>query len=93
MQKPLPPPDEPDDKKAITWPLGINLTILLLAAIVGGPGMLPGTIGTLIIVNGLAGLIVMMTGNRMHYALAFFLSVLLLLLIGLGICGIIVSQA
>ena len=91
METPTQPP-APNDKKAITWPLILNLGLLLLVAVVGGTGMLPGAVGVLVLINGVAGLINLLAGNRLHYALAFFLSALLLLLIGAGICGILLSN-
>lgn len=90
---PLPqPPKKPADKESVTWPLVLNLGILLLVAVVGGVDSLPIAVGALVLINGLAGAIMMLSGNKMHYALAFFLSGLLLLLIGLGVCGLLLSN-
>ncbi|MBF9221071.1 hypothetical protein [Hymenobacter ruricola] len=91
MQTP-PPPPAPDNKNPVTWPLVINLGLLLLVAVMGGVNLLPGAVGVLVLINGVAGLINLLAGNRLHYALAFFLSALLLLLIGAGICGILLSN-
>ena len=90
METPVPPPN-PENKKPITWPLVLNLGVLLVVAAVGGSGMLPGAVGVLALVNGVAGVINLLAGNRLHYALAFFLSGLLLLLIGLGVCALLLQ--
>ncbi|UOQ64609.1 hypothetical protein [Hymenobacter volaticus] len=90
---PLPqPPKKPADKESVTWPLILNLGILLLVAVFEGIDSLPMAIGALVLLNGLTGAIMMLSGNRMHYALAFFLSGLLLLLIGFGVCGLLLSN-
>ena len=95
--EPLPnpqPPNKPEGKKTITWPLIINLGILLLVAAFNSDDLdiLPAVIGGLVLVNGVAGIILVISKHRMHYALAFFLSALLLLLIGAGICGLLLSN-
>ena len=89
MSEPTPPPPE---KKPLTWPLIINLGLLLLAAINTGadPGSLASVVFGLVVINGLAALLMHLSGARMHYVLAFILSCLLLLLIGLGICALLV---
>ena len=88
---PPPLPEKPKEKTAIIWPLVLNLGVLLVVAAVGGSGMLPGAVGVLGLVNGVAGVINLLAGNRLHYALAFFLSGLVLLLIGLGVCGLLLQ--
>jgi uncharacterized membrane protein HdeD (DUF308 family) len=88
------PPNKPDGTRAITWPLIINLGILVLVAAFSGADMdiLSGAIGLLVLINGVAGIILIISKHRMHYALAFFLSALLLLLIGAGVCGLMLSN-
>ena len=94
-QLPTPlPPAKPEKKNTITWPLGINLGILVLVAAFSGADIdfLSGAISVLVLINGVAGVILVLSKHRMHYALAFFLSALLLLLIGAGICGLMLSN-
>ena len=90
---PLPqPPKKPADKESVTWPLLLNLGILLLVAVFGGIDSVPIAVIALVLLNGLTGAVMMLSGNRMHYALAFFLTVLLLLLIGTAVCGLPLSS-
>ena len=62
----LPPPEEPNPKKAINWPLAINLIILLMAAVTTKFNMatLSSVIAGLVLVNGLAGIGLLMVGHR-----------------------------
>jgi hypothetical protein len=88
------PPNPPEKKGFITWPIGLNLgLLLLLAGLSGGDvGVISSGVFGLVIINGLAALIVSLSGGRMHYVIAFILSCLALLLIGLGVCALLLSN-
>lgn len=89
-----PPPNPPEKKGFITWPIGLNLgLLLLLVGLSGGEvGVISSGVLGMVIINGLAGLIVGISGGRVHYAIAFILSCLALLLIGFGVCALILSD-
>lgn len=88
------PPNPPEKKGFITWPIGLNLgLLLLLVGFSGGEvGVISSGVFSLVIINGLAALIVSISGGRMHYVIAFILSCLALLLIGLGACALLLSN-
>lgn len=88
------PPNSPDKKGFITWPIGLNLGLLLLLVVLSGGdvGVTSSGVLGLVVINGLAGLIIGISGGRVHYVLAFLLSCLALLLIGLGVCAVILSD-
>ena len=94
MSEPQLPPPAPEKKKLITWPIGLNLgLLLLLVGFSGGEvGVISSGVFGLVIINGLAALIVSLSGGRMHYVIAFILSCLVLLLIGLGVCALLLSN-
>ena len=88
------PPSPPEKKGFITWPIGLNLgLLLLLVGLSGGDAgvIFSGVLG-LVVINGLAAFIVGISGGRVHYVIAFILSCLALLLIGLGVCALILSD-
>ncbi|TDN40431.1 hypothetical protein E4631_11140 [Hymenobacter sp. UV11] len=95
MSEPQLPPPAPEEKKAVSWPLVLNLGLLLVVAGFSGGdvGAISSSVFGLVIINGLAALIVSISGGRMHYVIAFVLSCLALLLIGLGVCALIISNA
>jgi|GEM_PF-2890966 len=88
------PPNPPEKKGFITWPIGLNLgLLLLLVGLSGGEvGVISSGVFGLVIINGLAAIIVSISGGRMHYVIAFILSCLALLLIGLGVCALMLSN-
>jgi len=88
------PPNPPEKKGFITWPIGLNLGLLLLVVGFsgGGVGVIFSSVLGLVLINGLAAFIVGMSGGRMHYVIAFILSCLALLLIGLGVCALMLSN-
>ena len=83
----------PPEKKSFTWPLAINLGLLVVAALLTGadPGGLAVAVIALFLVNVVAASIMAIFG-RMGYVLAFVLAALLILLIGLGICALLLSN-
>jgi len=87
-----PSPQPPDDKKMPTWPLVVNLLLLLFCAVKGGLSSLIFAVPTLLVLNAVAAGIIYFSGGKMAYGKALFLaivlSVLLLLLIGLGMCAL-----
>lgn len=89
---PLPPPTPPE-KKPINWPIAVNLGILLLIALISGGelSLVTGALPVLLVINGIAAVIMRISG-RINWFLAFILSVLVLLLIGLGICALLLPH-
>ncbi len=87
-----PVPKPPDGKKPLNWPIVVNLGILVLIFILSGGelSLLPGAVVGLAVVNGMAAVIMNIFGN-LKWVFAFLLSALLILLIGLGICGLMLS--
>jgi len=83
----------PDGKKPYFWPVALNLGVLVLAALLTGanPGALGIVVLVLAVVNTIAAIITGISG-RIHYVVAFILSALLILLIGLGICALMLSN-
>ena len=79
-----PPPPAPKDSKK--WPLIVNLGILLMVAM-AEPSMLGIAVVGLGLINGVAAVLMAMSG-KLNWVIAFVLSALLLFLIGLGICGL-----
>ena len=90
---PTPNPLPTPDKKPINWPIAVNLGILLLIAVLSGGefGLVTGAIPVLLIINGVAAIIMKISG-RINWFFAFILSVLLLMIIGAGICGLMLSN-
>jgi uncharacterized membrane protein len=64
------------------------LAVLLTDA---DPGALAIVVVVLAVINGIAAVIMSISG-KMHYVVAFILSALLVLLIGLGICTLLLSN-
>ncbi|MBJ6142993.1 hypothetical protein [Hymenobacter sp. BT559] len=83
----------PNGKKPFSWPIALNLGLLVLAALVTGaePGALAIVVVVLAVINGIAAVIMSISG-KMNYVVAFILSALLILLIGLGICALLLSN-
>ena len=90
MSAPQSPP--PNEGKSLFWPIAVNLAVLVLLAGFTGVnvGALSIGIAVLAVVNTIAAGIMALSG-RMHYVLAFILSGLVLLLVGLGICALLLS--
>lgn len=88
-----PPPTPPNNKKPFSWPLALNLGLLVLAALITGaePSVLAIVVVVLAVINGIAAMIMSVSG-KMNYVVAFILSGLLVLLIGLGICALLLSN-
>ncbi|UOQ96898.1 hypothetical protein MUN81_16825 [Hymenobacter sp. 5317J-9] len=84
---------EPTEKgqRRYVWPLGINLAILLLLLGLSWPNVTSGGFGLLLLacLNALIGFVFLLFERRRDagYAGGFFLSFLLLLLIGFGMCS------
>ena len=72
-------------------PLGVNMTLLVLLVVLSG--RISGSLGLLLLllagINGLIGFVFLLFERRRDtgYAGGFFLSFLLLLLIGFGMCS------
>ncbi|AMR25960.1 hypothetical protein A0257_01835 [Hymenobacter psoromatis] len=94
MSEPQLPPPAPEDKKTVSWPLILNLGLLLLVVGFSGGevGVISSSVLGLVVINGLAALIVRISGGRMSYVIAFVLSCLALLLIGLSVCALLLSN-
>lgn len=86
-QAPLP------EKKSFVWPLAVNLSLLVVAALFTGanPAGMAIAVGLLFVINTVAAIIMGVSGS-MGYMLAFALAALLVLLVGLGICALILSN-
>lgn len=84
-----PAPKPPDGKKPLNWPIAVNLGLLLMVAISSGadPAALGVAVLVLAFINGVAAFLTSMFGS-LNWVLAFALSALLILLIGLGICAL-----
>lgn len=89
--QPSPPP--PDGKKSFTWPIAVNLGLLVLTALLTGanPGALGIGVLVLVVINSVAAGIMAISG-RIHYVVAFILSALVIGLIGFGACVVIMSN-
>lgn len=89
--QPSPPP--PDGKKGFTWPIAVNLSLLLLTALFteADPSALGIGVLVLVVINSLAAGIMAFSG-RIHYVVAFILSALVVGLIGFGACVLMLSN-
>ena len=86
------PPPPPEDKKPINWPIAVNLGLLVLNFLfTRSIGSVLIAVLVLAVVNGIAA-VMLSSFNKMRWVTAFILSALLVLLIGLGICGLILSN-
>lgn len=86
------PPPPPGEKKPVNWPIAINLGLLVLNFLfTRSLSSVVVAIVVLAVVNGIAAFMLSLFG-RMRWVTAFILSSLLVLLIGLGICGLILSN-
>lgn len=83
----------PPEKKSYTWPLALNLGLLVMAALItsANPDGMAIAVLVLFVINVVAAVIMAISG-RMSYVLAFVLAGLLVLLIGLGICALMLSN-
>ena len=83
----------PNGKKSFSWPIALNLSLLVLAALLTGadPGALGIVVLVLVVINTLAAVILSFAG-RMPYVVAFILSALLIGLIGFGVCALMLSN-
>ena len=90
MQPSSPPPN---GKKGLTWPIAVNLGLLVLTALLTGaePGALGIGVLVLVVINSVAAGIMAISG-RIHYVVAFILSALLIGLIGFGACVLMLSN-
>jgi hypothetical protein len=88
-----PNPTPPPKKPALMWPVGVNLLLLLAAAVYarGNAAFISSAIAALVVVNLFAALLLAFF-SRMHWVVAFVLSAVLLPLIGLGLCAVIISM-
>jgi hypothetical protein len=86
-------PTPPTPKKSFTWPIALNLGLLVLAALATGaePSLLGIMVLVLVVINTVAAIIMSFSG-RMHYVVAFVLSALLIGLIGFGVCALMLSN-
>ena len=86
-------PTPPNPKRSFTWPIALNLGLLVLAALASGaePGALGIVVLVLVVINTVAAIIMSFSG-RMHYVVAFILSALLIGLIGFGVCALMLSN-
>ncbi|HET9503799.1 MAG TPA: hypothetical protein VFO93_09670 [Hymenobacter sp.] len=86
-------PTPPTPKKSFTWPIALNLGLLVLAALATGaePSLLGIMVLVLVVINTVAAIIMSFAG-RMHYVVAFVLSALLIGLIGFGVCALMLSN-
>ena len=86
-------PTPPNPKKSFTWPVVLNLGLLLLAALAtkAEPSLLGIVVLVLVVINTVAATIMSLVG-RMHYVVAFILSALLIGLIGFGVCALMLSN-
>jgi len=86
-------PTPPNPKKSFTWPVVLNLGLLLLAALAtkAEPSLLGIVVLVLVVINTVAATIMSLAG-RMHYVVAFILSALLIGLIGFGVCALMLSN-
>ena len=89
--EPLPTPP-PEEKKLINWPIAVNLGLLVLNFLfTRSISSVLVSVLVLAVVNGIAA-VMLSSFNKMRWVTAFILSALLVLLIGLGICGLILSN-
>jgi hypothetical protein len=83
----------PNGNRTFAWPIGLNLGLLVLAALLSeaDPNVLGIVVLVLVVINSIAAGIMSFAG-RMHYVLAFLLSALVVGLIGFGVCALILSN-
>jgi len=93
MTEPQPKPNPPA-KKSPTWPVAVNLVLLLLGGLFFGADFaaFSSTLTGLFVINIVAAIILGISGGKMHYVLAFVLACLVILLIGGGICALILTN-
>jgi hypothetical protein len=93
MSEPQLPPTPPG-KKSPTWPIAVNLSLLLLGGLFFGADFdaFSGTLMGLFLINTVVAIILGISGGKMHYVLAFVLACLVILLVGLGVCALILSN-
>jgi hypothetical protein len=86
-------PTPPNPKRSFTWPVALNLGLLVLAALATGanPNVLGVVVLGLVLINSIAAAIMSFSG-QMHYVVAFVLSALLIGLIGFGVCALMLSN-
>jgi hypothetical protein len=84
----------PPGKKSPTWPIAVNLALLLLGGLFFGADFaaFSGTLTGLFAINVVAAIILGISGGKMHYVLAFVLACLVILLIGGGICALMLTN-
>jgi hypothetical protein len=82
------PQPNPAEKKSPTWPILVNLAILVMSVMVLGTEGIVGTVIGLVVINVIAAVILGISKGRMHYVLAFILACMVILLIGLGMCAL-----
>jgi len=88
------PQPNPPGKKSPTWPIAVNLTMLVLGGLFFGGDYeaFSGTMAGLLLINVVVAIILGISGGKMHYVLAFVLACLVILLVGLGVCALILSN-
>jgi hypothetical protein len=88
------PQPKPPGKKSPTWPIAVNLVLLLVGGLFFGADFeaFSGTLTGLFIINVVAAIILAISGGKMHYVLAFVLACLVILLIGGGICALLLTN-
>lgn len=88
------PQTNPPGKKSPTWPIAVNLVLLLFGGLLFGGdfGAFSGTLTGLFLINVVAAIILAISGGKMHYVLAFVLACLVILLIGGGLCALMLSN-
>lgn len=88
------PQPTPPGKKSPAWPVAINLTMLVLGGLFFGGDYeaFSGTMAGLLLINVVVAIILGISGGKMHYVLAFVLACLVILLVGLGVCALILSN-
>jgi hypothetical protein len=93
MTEPQSKPNPPA-KKSPTWPIAVNLVLLLLGGMFFGADFeaFSGTLTGLFVINTVAAIILGISGGKMHYVLAFVLACLVILLIGGGICALLLTN-
>jgi len=82
----------PEGKKPVNWPIAVNLSLLVLNFLITRSiSSVLIAVLVLAVVNGTAAAMLSFF-NKMRWVTAFILSSLLVLLIGLDICGLILSN-
>lgn len=82
------PQPTPPEKKSPTWPILVNLVILVVSVMALGTDGIFGTVVALVVINVIAAIILALSKGKMHYVLAFILACMVILLIGLGMCAL-----